>query len=218
MSKAINRRNFLKLGCGVLGSTVLACGGLSFVAMREPEIEMTQNTYGGNSTMNNKILVAYASKSGTTVDVAQAIGKSLSAKGATVDVLPIKSIKSLDGYRAFVVGSGIRMGSWLPEAVDFVKKNQAQLNQTSTVFFTVHMLNVDDSETSRQARAAYTAPVRQIVNPKAEAFFAGRMDFSKLSFFEAMISKAMKAEERDLRDWNKIRAWGENIYSTLMAA
>lgn len=214
MSNAINRRNFLKLGCAALGGSVLACGGLSFVAVREPEIEMTQNSSGGGSTMN-KILVAYASKSGTTVDVAQAIGKSLGAKGAAVDVLPIKSIKSLDGYRAFVVGSGIRMGSWLPEAVDFVKKNQAQLNQAPVVFFTVHMLNRDDSETSRQGRAAYTAPVRQVVNPKAEAFFAGRMDFSKLSFLESMISKAMKAKEEDLRDWSKIRAWGESMSTAL---
>jgi menaquinone-dependent protoporphyrinogen IX oxidase len=40
--------------------------------------------------MDNKILVAYASKSGSTVDVAQTIGKSLSAKGAKVDVSPVR--------------------------------------------------------------------------------------------------------------------------------
>jgi menaquinone-dependent protoporphyrinogen oxidase len=89
------------------------------------------------------ILVAYASKSGSTIDVAQTIGKGLADKGATVDVLPVKAIKSIDGYRAIVIGSAIRMGQWLPEAVDFIKNHQARLSQISTAFFTVHMLHLD---------------------------------------------------------------------------
>ena len=40
--------------------------------------------------MENKILVTYASKSGTTVEVAEAIGHALCAQGVTVDVRPIK--------------------------------------------------------------------------------------------------------------------------------
>ncbi len=165
--------------------------------------------------MPNKIMVTYASKSGSTVDVAQTIGKSLADKGASVDVMPVKSVKSLDDYRAVIIGSGIRMGTWLPEAVEFVKANQAKLNHLPIVFFTVHLLNLDDSETSRTNRAAYTEPIRKIVTPKTEMFFAGRMDFSKLSMFELFISKMLKAQEQDLRDWNKIRAWAESVYPTL---
>jgi menaquinone-dependent protoporphyrinogen oxidase len=165
--------------------------------------------------MSNKILVAYASKSGTTVDVAQTIGKSLSDKGATVDVRPIKAVTNLDGYRAVVIGSGIRMGQWLPEAVEFVKKNRPKLSQLPTAFFTVHMLNTGDDEECRKKREAYTEPVRQIVTPKTEMFFAGRLDFSKLSLPELLLSKAMNAKEQDLRDWNKIRAWAEGLYPML---
>ena len=214
-SNSMTRRNFLKLGCAALGSTVIACGGLSFVATRGPEIEMTQNNYGGKSPMGDKILVAYASKSGTTVDVAQTIGKSLSDKGANVDVKPAKAVTSLDGYRAVVIGSGIRMGQWLPEAVEFVKTNQAKLNQLPIAYFTVPLLHVDDSEESRTIRTTYTEPVRKILTPKTEVFFAGRLVYSKLSLIELMLSKAMKAQEQDLRDWNKIRAWAEGLAPTL---
>jgi menaquinone-dependent protoporphyrinogen oxidase len=217
-SNSITRRSFLQVAGVTIGGTVLACSGLTFVATREPAIELTQNTFGGNSTMNNKILVAYASKSGSTVQIAETIGKSLSDKGATVDVRPIKMVTSLDGYRAVVIGSGIRMGSWLPEAVDFVKKNQAKLSQVPTAFFSVHLQNLDDAAESRTKREAYTAPVRQIVNPKVEGFFAGKMEFAKLSFLESLISKALNAKEQDLRDWNKIRAWAENAYPTLAVA
>ncbi len=168
--------------------------------------------------MNNKILVAYATKSGSTVDVAQAIGKSLTDKGATVNVHSIKSVTTVDGYGAVIVGSGIRFGQWLPEAVGFVKNNQAKLSQLPIAFFTVHILNIDDSETSRQARQAYTEPVRKILTPKSEVFFAGRIDFSKLSFGEVLLAKAMSVKEQDLRDWNKIRAWAEGIYPMLGSA
>ncbi len=214
-SNSITRRNFLKLGCAALGGTVIACGGLSFAATRAPEIEMTQNNYGGKSLMSDRILVAYASKSGTTVDVAQAIGKSLSDKGATVDVKPAKAVTSLEGYRAVVIGSGIRMGQWLPEAVAFVKTYQAKLNQLPTAYFTVHLLHLDDSEESRTIRAKYTEPVRAILTPRTEVFFAGRLVYSKLSLMELMLSKAMKAQEQDLRDWNKIHTWAEGLAPTL---
>jgi len=168
--------------------------------------------------MNGKILVAYATKSGTTSEVAQAIGKSLCDKGAAVDVRPVKSVTSLDGYRAVIVGSAIRMGNWLPEALEFVKKNQPLLSQMPTAFFTVHLLHQDDSEESRQTRQTYTAPARQIVTLQVEAFFAGKLEYAKLSIFEKLISNAMKAQEQDLRDWNKIRMWAEGVYPALVSA
>jgi menaquinone-dependent protoporphyrinogen oxidase len=148
--------------------------------------------------------------------VAQTIGKGLADKGVSVDVLPVRAVKSLDGYRAVIIGSGIRMGNWLPEAVEFVKANQVKLGQLPVAFFTVHLLNLADDAESKAKRELYTAPVRQLVTPKTEAFFAGRMDFTKLSFFEAFVSKMIKAQEQDLRDWNKIRAWAESVYPTLV--
>lgn len=165
--------------------------------------------------MSNRILVAYASKSGTTVDVAQAIGKSLSDKGATVDVKPAKTVTSLEEYHAVVIGSGIRMGQWLPDAIEFVKTHQAKLSQLPLAYFTVHLLHLDDSEESRSIRATYTEPVRKILTPSTEVFFAGRLVYSKLSLVELMLSKAMKAQEQDLRDWEKIHAWAEGLAPTL---
>jgi menaquinone-dependent protoporphyrinogen IX oxidase len=56
------------------------------------------------------------------------------------------------------------------------------------------------------------------VTPKTETFFAGKLEYAKLSLFENLISKAMKAQEQDLRDWAKIRAWAEGMYPTLASA
>ncbi len=161
--------------------------------------------------MNQKVLVAYASRAGSTIEVAQAVAQELTNRGYAVDVHLAKQVSSLDGYAAVVVGSAIRYGQWLPEAVKFVEQNQAALKQIPTAFFTVHLMNMGDDETSRKARLAYLDPVRKLVTPQAEAFFSGVGDSSKVSFFERLIAKAVKSPEGDFRDWSKIRAWAQNI-------
>ena len=45
--------------------------------------------------MNDKILVTYASRSGWTAGVAEAIGKTLVENGLQVDVLPMQAVKQL---------------------------------------------------------------------------------------------------------------------------
>lgn len=167
--------------------------------------------------MNKKILVTYATRAGSTIEVATAIGEVLRSRGFEVDVKPVKENPSVDEYQAVIIGSAIRMSSWLPEAVDFIKKNRWQLRQIPTAFCTVYMLNRDDSETSRQARQAYTASVRQILKPVDEIFFEGSMDYAKLKFLDRTIAKAVEkqtnAREGDFRDWNKIRGWAQMVFA-----
>ncbi len=170
----------------------------------------------------SRILVTYATRAGSTAAVAEKIGEALSANGATVDVRAIKSVREANGYDAVVIGSAIRMGSWLPEAVEFVKKNQAQLRQIPTAFFACHRLNTGDDTTSRQAREAYTAPVRQILTPQAEVFFNGEMNYAKLNLLDRTLAKAVakstNSAEGDYRDWEAIRNWAQTILPILNLA
>ena len=57
-----------------------------------------------------RILVAYATKKGSTAEIAQAIGKELRTAGHLVDVTEMKSVSSLDGYNAVVIGAPFYMG------------------------------------------------------------------------------------------------------------
>lgn len=161
--------------------------------------------------MNKKVLVAYASKAGSTMEVAQALGEELTQRGYAVDVMPFKKVTNLDSYSAFVLGSAIRIGSWLPEAAKFVEQHQAELASKPTALFAVHLNNLGDDPASREARQAYLAPQRKLITPISEALFAGVGDLSKLSFLERMISKAVKSPEGDFRDWTAIRGWGQSI-------
>lgn len=162
--------------------------------------------------MNQKVLIAYASRTGSTQEVAQAIAEELIKRGYPVDVCKADKVNSLEGYTAVLVGSAVRFGRWLPEAVKFVEKNQDALNRLPTAFFAVHLMNMGEDEASRKERLAYLDPVRKLVMPKAEAFFSGVGDLGKVSFLERMIAKMVKSPEGDFRDWSKIRAWAQQIF------
>ena len=157
------------------------------------------------------MLIAYASRCGSTGEVAQAIAQELTAQGQAVDVRLAKDVSDLSGYQAVVVGSAIRFGKWLPEAVTFVEKNRLALNRVPTAFFSVHALALDDSTASQRRRRAYLDTVRRIVAPKHEAFFAGKVDPARLSIGERFLARLVRAPEGDLRDWNGIRGWAQQI-------
>lgn len=210
-AKSISRRDFLKAAGITLGASAVTCSGLGYIASRTPEIATPELTYHQENTMNKRILVTYATRCGSTVEVAGAIGKTLSARGFSVDVKPAKEKPQVDGYQAVLVGSAIRFGQWLPEAVEFIKTNQAVLSQVPVALFTVHMMNLGDDEKSTSQRLAYLKDVRPLVKPAAEVFFAGKIDLAQLSFFERTISKMVGSAEGDFRDWDKIRGWAQTV-------
>ena len=191
---------------------MLACSGAGFLATRQPEVELIQMQCKGDTPVVEKTLIAYASKCGSTGEVAKAIARVLCDYGVDVDVRLAKEVTSLSSYNRVIIGSAVRMGRWLPDASNFVKAQQATLTQLPTMIFSVHKTNLGDDAAARQARAAYTAPVRELITPQAEAFFAGKMELAKLSFLDRMISKAMGAQDEDLRDWAAIGAWAQTLF------
>jgi menaquinone-dependent protoporphyrinogen IX oxidase len=50
-----------------------------------------------------------------------------------------------------------------------------------------------------------------MVTPFSEAFFAGKIDLSKLSFIERTMAKMMKSVDEDRRNWDVIRAWAAGL-------
>lgn len=172
--------------------------------------------------MSNKVLVTYATCTGSTVGVAEAIGATLSAGGLTVDVLPMKEVKDLGAYRAVVAGSAIQSKQWLPEAVDFVRANRAELSRKPFATFLVCMtLAMKNGETYRPIVVDFIAPVRALVRPISEGQFAGALDVSKVPYWQARLMFRLSVlfgvwKEGDHRDWKAIRAWAENLAPRLV--
>ncbi len=172
--------------------------------------------------MSNTILVTYASRAGSTAGVAEAIGKTLSESGAQVEVRPMQDVKDLAPYRAVVAGSAIQAGEWLPEAMQFMRAHQAALAQKPFAAFTVCMTMAMKNAQYRRVVVDWLAPVRALVKPMSEGYFAGVLDISKVPSFRKRLSFRLSVlfgvwTEGDHRDWNAIRAWAAALKPILGA-
>ena len=172
--------------------------------------------------MLNKILVTYASRTGSTAGVAEAIGKTLAEGGAQVDIMPMNEVRDLTPYTAVVAGSAIRKSKWLPEALQFIQAHRAELSQKPFAEFTVCItLAMSNSEQYRDVVKKWIAPVREQVRPLSEGLFAGMLDFSKLPFnLDTLLLRLTVAlgifPRGDRRDWKAIHAWAENLKPILL--
>lgn len=166
------------------------------------------------------ILVSYASRSGSTVEIAEAIGENLTKRGLAVDVRPMVEVTAVAPYQAVVAGSAVRQERWLPEAIHFLEMHQRDLSQKPVATFLVCMALATKNPTRYQnglrAASAWMAPVRQLVNPVSEGYFAGVLDLKKIEELRFRIALGAMVRlglfsEGDHRDWDAIGKWANAL-------
>lgn len=166
--------------------------------------------------MDKRILVAFASVSGSTGEVAEAVAKVIEQDPTvTVDVCHVRDVFNIEQYSALVLGSSIRAGRWLPEAFTFLETHQAQIQHMPVAYFTTCLTMVSDSQDSRQTVLAYMEPVRQAapdLNPVGLGLFAGALDPTRQP-----IMPSGHTVQGDYRNWEAIRAWAAEIRPRLLA-
>ena len=207
-AKGLGRRRFVKVGGTAAGALVAGGAGVWAVS---PHVEMPEVSYPASGDAHDRVLVAYASKAGSTAEVAAFIARKLADTGLAVDLRRTRSVRSLDGYRVVVVGSAIRAGHWLADASEFVKTHREALAARKTAFFTLCMTLQQDTPGNREKVAGYLKPVREVLDPDWIEFFAGKMEYRRLAFVPRLIVKSMKVPEGDFRDWNAIGSWADRL-------
>lgn len=172
--------------------------------------------------MSKRILVTYATRAGSTAGVAEFIGQTLAEDGWPVDVRPMKDVTGLAPYDAVVAGSAIQSKRWLPEAMEFIQTNQTALVQKPCAVFLVCMtLAMPNADKHRESVADFLRPVRAIVKPVSEGYFAGALDISKVTSSWDRLKFRLSVmfgvwSEGDHRDWNAIQAWADSLSPLLL--
>ncbi len=155
------------------------------------------------------VLVAYASKYGSTQGIAERIAEQLRQLGKQAEARSMDDVSDPGSYEAFVLGSAIYAFSWLKEAREWVHRHQAILAQHPVWLFGSGPLGTEVKDAERQPKEM--AEFQQAIRPRDERIFFGALDYHKLSFSERMVMKAMRAPEGDFRDWPTIEAWAASI-------
>lgn len=115
--------------------------------------------------MSRHLLVGYASRDGSTAEVAEAVGHVLRESGASVDVLPVDDLQSIAGYDAVVLGTAIWAGKPLPEMRRFVAEQQDALGRLPVACFILCDTLKEDTPANRQVALGYAAPLRAVKEP-----------------------------------------------------
>ena len=173
-----------------------------------------------------KVLVAYASKYGSTKGIADFIGERLRQDGVVVDVKDVEEVRSLAGYDAFVIGSALYMFHWMKEAKQFVSKNRAVLANHPVWLFSSGPVGTQpkDAKGRDLLENEVSGPkeldeLRAQVNPRDHRIFFGALEGARLTgtvgFWYKVAMKSKSAREAmpegDFRDWKLIEAWTEGI-------
>lgn len=170
-----------------------------------------------------KILITYATYTGSAETVAEMVSSNLVSKGVDTVVLPMTEVKDLNGYDAVIAGSAIHGGRWLPEAFDFLELHKEALNSRPFAAFLVCMtMAMKKSEKYRQFVSDFMIPVREIVNPECEGLFAGKLEIYKIQSLGNRIKFRISVatgvwSEGDHLNKPEIDRWSEEVYLKIVA-
>lgn len=161
-----------------------------------------------------KVLIASASRHGSTGEIAEAIANELAAAGLHLDVYDGTPTPTpgIDDYDAVVIGSAVYIGHWMPEARDFVEQHQEQLRKVPVWLFSSGPLGDEPLPAGDTSDAT---DLLALIHAREHRTFAGRLDRSELGIGEKLITRMVHAPEGDFRNWDEIRDWAHSIAAQL---
>ena len=176
-----------------------------------------------------KVLVAYASRHGSTKGIAERVAQSLTNRGIEVTLKPAKQVQDVAEFDAFVVGGAAYAFHWLKDASTFVRRNRAVLAGSPTWLFSSGPLGTDtiDPKTGKDVRESSIpkefAEFSSAIKPRDEHIFYGAWDPSApaIGWMERTMKVIPAARNAmpagDFRDWHEVEAWARQIADQLHA-
>ncbi|MCU0458357.1 MAG: hypothetical protein MUE37_04605 [Bacteroidales bacterium] len=169
-----------------------------------------------------KILVTHAGMSGPSAGVAERVARVLAGLGADVTLRPMSATATVKGFSAVVAGCQEQGGGWVPEAMEFVRRNHVALNKKPFAIFTViTSLGTEKGAESRMVIMQYTAHVRGVVHTVSEGFFSGETERKEdpqpgeRSRFKLRLLLGL-LREGEARSQSEIETWSAQLHDKLV--
>jgi menaquinone-dependent protoporphyrinogen oxidase len=169
--------------------------------------------------MSNSILVAYATRYGSTQEVAEAIAATLREQGLAVDFQPLRQVKSLADYSAVVMGAPLYMFHWHKDAMGFLARHRQALMQIPVAIFALGPWH-DEEKEWQEVRGQLDKELAKFpwLTPAAIQIFGGKFDPNALTFPHNLLPALKNMPASDIRDWTKIRAWAKELTAQFQPA
>ena len=169
--------------------------------------------------MEARVLVAYATRYGSTQEVAEAVAATLRERGIAVDIQPMREVRGLEGYRAVVLGAPLYMFRLHKDALQFLTRHRAALTARPVAVFALGPFH-DEEKEYQEVRRQLDKELAKFpwLTPAAIAIFGGKFDPQKLTFPHNLVPALKNMPASDVRDWAAIRAWANGLAAQFQPA
>lgn len=186
----------------------------------------------------SRVQVVVASRHGATAGIADRIAKALWAAGVDAVVVDAATQPDPSGFDAYVIGSGVYMGSWLKEATDFLERHQTTLATRPVWLFSSGPVPGPSPKPETEDRLAQAlgpedgpgsggrkkiAALSASIHPRDHRVFLGAYDPSDPpKAISERLARMLPAVQNilpagDYREWDAIEAWARQIAAELAA-
>jgi menaquinone-dependent protoporphyrinogen oxidase len=169
--------------------------------------------------MSTTVLVAYATRYGSTQEVAEAVAATLREGGLEVDLQPMREVSTLTAYSAVVLGAPLYMFRWHKDALRFLSRHRQALTGRPVAVFALGPFH-DEEKEWQDVRAQLDKELAKFpwLAPVAVEIVGGKFDPAKLGFPFNLMPALKQMPASDIRDWTAIRAWASDLAAKLQPA
>ncbi len=169
--------------------------------------------------MSNVILVGYATRSGSTREVAEAIAASFRDNGQEVDLQPMRNVGSLEKYSALVLGAPLYMFHWHKDALSFLSRHRGAVQKVPVAVFALGPFHDEEKEWT-EVRGELDKELAKLpwFSPVAHQVFGGKFDPANLRFPMNLVPAMKKMPASDIRNWTAIRTWAGDLIAKLLGS
>jgi menaquinone-dependent protoporphyrinogen oxidase len=163
------------------------------------------------------VFVAYSTRSGSTAEVAQAIGASMRKSGLAVNIAPMSLVDSVPRMNAVILGVPLYMGRFPKEFHRFLAHHRDALEIVKPWCFVLGPTRTNPGD----FEAARHQAVRQLSRydwfcPADVHVFGGRWNPTTLPFPFSLVMRLpwlplARIPVADIRDWTEIDGWATGI-------
>jgi menaquinone-dependent protoporphyrinogen oxidase len=164
--------------------------------------------------MKPLVLLAYATKYGSTEETARMVGAVLGTEGFEVEVWPVNKLPLWKPYAAVVLAAALYMGRLHKDARRFVAERREELSRVPVALIVPGPVGKEEKDWASAQRQLDKELARwSWLHPVAQKIVGGKWDPSKSGRLVRWMLRKVPAA--DARDWLAIRAWARDLAGKL---
>lgn len=165
-------------------------------------------------TQLTKVLVAYASRFGSTREIASAIVAELNFSGLDAHAIEASGDVNPESYDAYVIGSPLYGSKWLPGAAMFAPINSERMANKPVAIFSIGTLAVTDASAGTTEHQDFIKDLKEVapkLNVVSSNIFTGYFERANLPWYLRIVDRFAPTPQGDHRDWPAIKSWAKSL-------